>query len=256
MTRHPNSKLDDPKDLMPSGIKVLFELPRIIAETALDKRRDDSLVKAYQLFLLAINSVNELNNLAIKKPQLARELASSVSSWPFLIHGRPGELKSIPNKLRDLGVGTRTAIKSSIRGRPSTHSTVLSQYYMGKIFQIRICERLATNFTGPWETEELDYPEDIRSEIGHMPVLSQKTREKWFSLIWKLIMHDYNGHPERVPPDGSSLHNLRSLGKHRGRHSVYEGYQEKLTPATKEANIRDGIKNRLKQSFYLSVRSD
>ena len=64
------------------------------------------------------------------------------------------------------------------------------------------------------------------------------------------MMEEYDGHPEKSPPDDPELPALREFGEHRGSHSKHLGQQEKVTPDTREANIKDGIKKRLKQALY------
>jgi len=48
---------------------------------------------------------------------------------------------------------------------------------------------------------------------------------------------------------------LRRIGSHYGQHSKNIGAQEEVTPATREANIRAGIKKQVWQSFRSITRN-
>jgi hypothetical protein len=80
-----------------------------------------------------------------------------------------------------------------------------------------------------------------QSALG-VPPLTAKTRKLWFSTGWKALLVETNGHPEHHPY-------MRKIGTHYGDHSKNTGAQAKVTNATREANIRGGIRKQLWQSF-------
>ena len=73
---------------------------------------------------------------------------------------------------------------------------------------------------------------------------SAKACPKWFKVAWQALLADHNGHPERDPK-------LKKIGLYRAEHSTvrYEGTQTVATPKTRNANIRDGIKELWYKAF-------
>ena len=68
------------------------------------------------------------------------------------------------------------------------------------------------------------------------------TWEAWFEVAWQALLADYSGHPEKDP-------HLMNLGLYRAEHSYEMPAQQKATPRTREANLRDGIKEKLKRAI-------
>jgi len=66
----------------------------------------------------------------------------------------------------------------------------------------------------------------------------------WFETAWQALLEDFDGHPERDPE-------LRKTGHYRATHSTdkYSGSQPTATPKTREANIKDGIKEKLRKAI-------
>ncbi len=75
-----------------------------------------------------------------------------------------------------------------------------------------------------------------------LPPFDRQTAKQWFEKGWSAVLYATRGKPEKDEF-------LRQTGEHRKRHSEQIGQQSHATAATREANIRDGIKWQLWQSF-------
>jgi hypothetical protein len=81
-----------------------------------------------------------------------------------------------------------------------------------------------------------------QTALGLPELTTQATRKQWFEMGWTALL-DVTG--ERPETDS----HLRQIGQHYGEHSKNTGAQKRFTPATRESNIRAGIKKQLWQSF-------
>jgi hypothetical protein len=88
---------------------------------------------------------------------------------------------------------------------------------------------------------------EAEMKARQLEAFSRETWPDWFPLAWDILLEEHGGHPERNPE-------LRSLGEYRKKHSVQEGAQKNLTPATAESNIKDGIRDRLRRAFEQLAR--
>jgi hypothetical protein len=73
---------------------------------------------------------------------------------------------------------------------------------------------------------------------------SAKTWVAWFEVAWAALCADNNGRPETDPE-------LKKLGLYRAEHSTerYSGTQLVATTKTRNANIRDGIKDKFRKAI-------
>jgi hypothetical protein len=117
--------------------------------------------------------------------------------------------------------------------KSSVLANALARHYFG---EINACRRGELYLAG-----EPD-------EIGKLPDFTVTTARKWAAIAWRLLCDDWGGHPERNP-------SVAKLGEHRRKHSVTQGAQNKPTPATERANIRDGIKESVCQAFIRLAKS-
>ena len=71
---------------------------------------------------------------------------------------------------------------------------------------------------------------------------SRKTWDKWFDVAWQAVLADYKDHPERIVK-------FKKIGNYRANHTYVKKEQQKKTSRTQEANIQDGIKEKLKSAI-------
>lgn len=80
---------------------------------------------------------------------------------------------------------------------------------------------------------------DWQKAAAKLKPFSAKASGTWFEIVWSALCADYEGHPEKDPK-------LRPLGLYRAKHSINRGGL--TATGTRNANIRDGIKEKLKSA--------
>jgi hypothetical protein len=78
----------------------------------------------------------------------------------------------------------------------------------------------------------------LAKQVLKLKPLSADSVNQWFDTAWKVILDRTHGRPEKDEQ-------LRKLGEHRKRHTI----TAKPGSKTIESNIRDGIKERLREAF-------
>jgi hypothetical protein len=139
--------------------------------------------------------------------------------WPDLIGNRKVSIEWNKRLLDTLEVGKESALrgKANYKTRP-TQTAALMLFWL----------------------------KENQTILG-LPILTQGTRNQWFEIGWDALLYFSGEHPEK---DGY----LRQIGSHYGQHSKNVGAQKKVTPATREANIRVGIRKQVWQSFQSITR--
>lgn len=147
------------------------------------------------------------------QPEKLRPYAHHALSWPMFAGPKSGKTNDV--LLRQIELGHNLSIGKWNLRAPSTCAARIMWNWLGQ----------------------------NRSDLK-LPPFDRKTAKQWFDQGWAALLYATEGKPEKD-------NFLRGIGKHRERHSENGKVpqQEKFTPATGEANIRDGIKKQLWQSF-------
>ena len=156
-----------------------------------------------------------LRAIARNNPDVLRPIARKLLVWPDLIGVKEGYRKNNEWLLQHLEVGTESFMRGKWNPRKS---------------------RATQTALGMWVW--LDTNQNALGLAG----LTQGTRKQWFEAGWTALLDVTGGHPEK---DAF----LRQIGEHYGQHSKNAGAQKHATPATRESNIRAGIRKQLLQSF-------
>jgi hypothetical protein len=175
-------------------------------------RGDQAVIKG--LLDSASTVIAILGAIAKNNPDVLRPVARKLLVWPDLIGVKEGYRKKNKWLLKHLEVGK----ECSMRGKwnpeaPATQTALLMLTW------------LRTN----------------QGVLG-LPSLTGGTRSQWFGAAWAALLDATEDHPEKDAY-------LRQIGWHYGQHSKRTRAQKKVTPATRESNIRAGIKKQLWQSF-------
>lgn len=168
----------------------------------------------------AFTAINFLRVIAQRNPDVLRPYARKASLWPDLIGKRKVSIEWNRWLLDTLEVGKESPFRGKANYKaPATQTAALMRH---------------------WLTEN-------RTILG-LPILTQGTRKQWFEIGWDALLYVSGEHPEND-------NYLRQIGSHYRQHSKNIGAQEKVAPATGEANIRAGIKKQVWQSFRSITRS-
>jgi hypothetical protein len=200
---------------------------------------DPRAIEAYAR--LTRRMVSSLNRLALPKASQLRRLASQCLNWPVLM-GR-GSINSDDFKsiLDSLGVGTNLPFskEATTKLERRSHKRLL-----------RLAMELACRLED-WRTREpssivwyqaISAPTDAERNAGALKPFAKATWSDWFEAAWQILMEENKDHPEKHP-------DLRPLGLYRENHSLLQAQQRNPTHKTVESNIRDGIREKLKQAF-------
>lgn len=168
--------------------------------------------RALSIFLdLAFLMTEYLDMFARRQPEKLRPHARNKLAWPMYVGPKRGKTNDALLRKIELGRNLRTG-----KWNPSARSTAVA---------LMIWKWLGQNC------------DDLK-----LPPFNSKTGKQWFEQGWTALLYATSGRPEKDEF-------LRHIGNHRERHSENIGQQKKATSATRETNIRDGIKKQLWQSF-------
>jgi len=193
--------------------------------------KEDNRLASFALAQEAVLAIEQLVSVLGSLPAPAqRAAAESIATWPVMLGPQLEAQRTAAAHVKALGLGKRHGFKITGRKTPSqgTPINAAAAHYVGVVSAYR--GEAAADSAGM---------EELRS----LPPFGRKTAAAWARAAWNILLADYGGHPERNPA-------LRRLGEHRARHTEYMATQKRVTPATAEANIRDGIKT----AFSLAVK--
>jgi hypothetical protein len=170
----------------------------------------------FNLVGIVAETTHAINAIASVRPELARPLAQISLGWPAVISRKKAHREEMRTLIDKIQLGTKSICNGASQlDKPATK--IAFQLYL----------LLQEN-----------------QPSLQLPPLTTETWDVWFRAGWEMLLWTTNRHPEK---DES----LREIGRHYGQHSKNSGQQEKVTPATREANIRAGIRKQLRQSFKL-----
>jgi hypothetical protein len=155
-----------------------------------------------------------LGAIAINNPDVLRPIARKLMVWPDVIGVKEGYREKNEWLLKHLEVGKECSMRGKWNPKSPATATALFMYMW-----------LQTN----------------QRALG-LPRLTHDTKKQWFEAGWMALCDVTQHHPEEHAF-------LRQIGRHYEQHSKNTGAQERVTAATRESNIRAGIKKQLWQSF-------
>ncbi len=168
----------------------------------------------------AFTAITMLRVIAQRHPDILRPYARRTPVWPDLIGKRKVSMEWNKRLLDTLEVGKESPFRGKANYKaPATQTAALMRH---------------------WLTEN--------RTILDLPILIQGTRKQWFEIGWDALLYVSAEHPEND-------NYLRQIGVHYGQHSKKIGAQKQVTPATREVNIRAGIKKQVWQSFRSITRN-
>jgi len=153
-----------------------------------------------------------LEAIAEDNPDVLRPIARKQFVWPALIGSKHFDKNR--SLLRHLQVGKKCSIRGKWNPKSRATSMALGMYMWLKMNQ---------------------------DALG-LPHLTLETKKQWFETGWSVLCDVTDRHPEKDTF-------LRQIGQHYGQHSKNTGAQKRVTPRTRESNIRAGIRKQLWQSF-------
>jgi hypothetical protein len=160
-----------------------------------------------------------LRAIAKNNPDILRPVARRLLVWPDLIGVKAGYRQNNEWLLKHLEVGKECSIRGKWNPNAPATQTALGMWIW-----------LQTN-----------------QSALELPRLTQTTRKQWFKAGWTALLDVTYHHPEKHAY-------LRQIGLHYGKHSEKTGAQKRVTPATRESNIREGIRKQVWQSFQNVTR--
>lgn len=190
----------------------VVELVRLAKDEPFQFGRADSPV-LLALLGIAGKAIRALNEIATQFPERVQPVSRDMIAWPAIISCKAATERQNKKLMDDIQLGAESIHRGQWQPKASTREA--AQMYL-------------------WLREN-----KARLEL---PKLSRQTWEAWFEAGWQELLRITGGQPEK--DEG-----LRAIGEHYGEHSKNNGVQAKATPATKEANIRHGIRKQLRQSF-------
>jgi hypothetical protein len=188
---------------------------------------------------IGISVTRTLSDLARRETERVRPIARCRYFWPFL--------KARRERFGD-------AHKDLVKRIELGHEAPFSEEAVSRIRETNVCVRMAMKGLCRIELyrhknpalERMLSKAMLKWEEAAMRLkpFSAKTWPRWFEVAWQAVLTDHDGHPERDPE-------LKRIGLYRAEHSTekYGGTQPAATPKTRNANIQDGIRERLQKAI-------
>lgn len=209
------------------------------------------------LYKVATQGTNHLVKLAERKPELFHTFVRNWPVFPMLVSPKdePKMVNKRVNKRRELldrlGVAANLGKTFSNKSRSSLVNLATryaaAMHYTVKWNQALLRLQARPDKRAAFDSYRKTWP-DLYVEVPELPLwvleceniadFGKATWKQWFTIGWQAVMHKSDGHPERD-------RELRTLGLHRKKHHA----TAKPGSKTEAADIRDGIKARLKQAM-------
>jgi hypothetical protein len=182
---------------------------------------------------IATDATRTLSELSRQALERVRPIAQHRFFWPFLKASKEcfgDEHKRIVKEIQ-LGYAVPFSKDALARVRKDniTVRTAIT----------RLCR--LENYRKPLSWFGLNVKTEWQRLAIKLKPFSADTWHEWFEVAWQAVLADYDGHPERDTE-------LRETGQYRAEHTFTHaiGAQKKTISRTRETNIRDGIKEKLK----------
>ena len=183
-------------------------------EALLIRSENGDQLALFNLVGIVVETSNRINRIASVRPELVRPLAQISLGWPGLLSRNKAHREEMRTLIDKIELGSKAiGGGASQLNKPATETA----------FELYL--RLQKN--------QLSL---------QLPPLTTATADVWFEAGWKMLLRTTSDHPEKNEF-------LRQIGEHYGEHSKNTGQQKRVTFATREANIRAGVRKQLRQSF-------
>ena len=200
---------------------------------SLDFKNDQDALEA--IADIAISATETLSDLSSRTPESVRPVARRRFFWPFLKakKERFGDRQKHLVKEIELGAEAPPFSEAAVARVPTDNIPVRTMLML-------LCRLESYRHRNPAVERLVSAPlPKWKDEAMRLEPFSADTWHDWFEVAWQAVKDDYDGHPERDTA-------LRKIGQHRADHSYKTGAQQKTTPQTREANIKDGIRESLR----------
>jgi hypothetical protein len=219
---------------------------------------DERASATWSLHRLTFLAVDSLGLIARKEPSLIRPIAETSVVWPAFI-SRHGDFRKANVELMEiLNLGKdhffRFTFPKGKRGKRWSLKTPANVYAIKMIQGLYVAQCACRSIYRERRNKKLNellkrsgfrqpkitfLSARLAKQILNLDPPSGGTANQWFDAAWEVLLDRTRGHPEKDEQ-------LRKLGVHRKGHTT----TAKPGSKTSESNIRDGIKERLREAFF------
>lgn len=193
--------------------------------------------------LLARETTRRAIAISVSHASALKAVAEKSMNWPVL-QGRKKYLNQGQEYVENLNVGGALPFSEEMLAMipRKPHKEVLR-----RAFEL-LCrlEDWRTKDIGMIHWTGTNVPQTKAEENANkLPVFSTETWPVWADRAWEILMEENDDHPENNP-------DLKRMGKHRELHTALTtAPRPKEVFTTPDANIRDGINDRLKRAIKM-----
>jgi len=194
---------------------------------------------------IATAATKTLNDLSRHAPEQVQPIACRRFFWPFL-KARNERFGDDHKKLvKEIGLGDEApfSVEAVARVRPTNIAV--------RIAMTLLCRLESYRHKNPALEDLMSAPlPEWKAKAMRLEPFSAGTCPDWVEVAWQALLSDCNGHPERDPE-------LKNIGLYRADHSTdrYSGSQRVATAKTRNTNIKDGIREKLKKAIQRLSKS-
>jgi hypothetical protein len=187
---------------------------------------------------LAAGATEALNQISRGAPERVRPIARRRFLWPLLKARKERFGDDHKSLLRQIQLGNELPFSCEALGR-IRRSNITSRTAMMLLCRLDAYRPKLNTWAGFIRQPRLEW----EKMATHLAPFSAAMWSDWFEAAWKALLDDHDGKPEADPE-------LRRLGLYRENHSAerYGGAQKTVTNKTRESNIRDGIREKLRKA--------
>jgi hypothetical protein len=187
---------------------------------------------------LAAGATEALNQISRGAPERVRPIARRRFLWPFLKARKERFGDDHKSLLRQIQLGHELPFSCEALGRIRP-SNLTSRTAIMLLCRLDAYRPKRSTWAGFMRHPRLEW----EGMAARLKPFSAAMWSDWFEAAWKALLDDHDGKPEADPE-------LRQLGLYRASHSteMYGGAQKTVTSKTRESNIRDGIREKLRKA--------
>lgn len=171
------------------------------------------------------------------------QLAKNRLTWPMLVANKQSFNKPLAKTLSKLRLGENSYFSKEIPARLSNEKS--NKHAMERLVRLEEARQTPKSFKAI--SKASGRLATWREKAYKLRPFSIQTWEGWADVVWKLVMEETHNTPE-------ANHELRLLGHYRKDHYETKAFMRE-TKKTEESNIRDGIKNKLREAVRRIARS-
>jgi hypothetical protein len=191
---------------------------------------------------IASLSTSVLEEVALYHIEHVRRWAREDWAFPLLVSPHPEFLSTVSKRLELLEVGKSAHAPAPGVRRAWSIKTPANQIVF---LRLRLMREIRASLADPTllpAGKALPWSASTRRSINRLPDSEEADKDGWFDCLWATVLDETSGHPELNQK-------LAVLGINRkDRYISKKGIS---SGKARQANIRDGIKKRLRQAFDL-----